>query len=46
MIYRDSELDTAPADPVRVRIIGWLADLFILLLAGWFCVFILWSCIS
>jgi hypothetical protein len=46
IIFNDSEIDAEPADPKKVDWYGWLADLFILLLAGWFCVFILWSCIS
>jgi hypothetical protein len=46
IIFHDSEIDAEPADPVKVKVLGWLADLFILLLAGWFCIFIFWSCIS
>jgi hypothetical protein len=45
LIYRDSELDTISADPIRVRVIGWLADLFILALAGASCAYIIWSTI-
>jgi hypothetical protein len=46
LIYRDSELDTTPADPIRVRVIGWLADAFILVLAGSTCAYIIWSVLT